>query len=248
MTPTRICALPDHILQSAVCAWPDKDVTWTLVALIPGVSEEAMHEAVSWGFSQWEKVCGIKARYIETARTARVLVGSRRIDGSGRILAECELPCGMDQVRLWFDVGEQWLTDMSSRERGIILHDVAWHELGHALGLGHAPQGSNNVMAPVYNPAVDNAGSWDRAESTMRYGPPIPVVVPPPVIPTPIPSPGGNPVDFKTVFGLLISLLSQPWFQEFLTKLASKPSLRADGSGPTLEEFQAALNEYQRAA
>ena len=49
-------------------------------------------------------------------------------------------------------------------------------------------------------------------------------------------------------FTALASLLAQPWFQKFLEGFFAKQALRADGTGPTLEEFQQALADYQRTA
>ena len=264
------CRLPSHILQDRICRWPDNSVTWCVIQELPGVPLDRLEAAITWGLDQWAKVCDIKPRKVDTARSARILVGSRRIDGPTGILAECELPCGIPQVRLWFDVGERWTSDMTPQERAIVLPDVAWHELGHALGLGHAPQDTQNIMAPVYNWLVTDPGQWDIREAVVRYGrfvsPPIVPPIPTPPLP---PVPGGN-MDrdtlrariafFLTVakgltrltsatwddqlVGMLETAVSQYWILDFIILLMGKTG---PGASPlTVEEVVQALHQLQR--
>ena len=254
--PLSFCKHPEHMeMGGQLCRWPDGDITWTLIDLVPGVTEKGLHDAVAWGLEKWAAVCGVRPRYVGSAAEARILVGSRNIDGPGSILAECELPCGnVQQVRLWFDMGDNWTTDFNATDRRIIIEDVAWHELGHALGLGHAPQGSACIMAPVYNPAVKVPGGWDLEQSVSRYGqplpelpfPPTPVPVPTP-IPVPSPIPGGS-MDLATLIALLGKLAQSPWFIAFLTNLFKRQSILADGTPTTITIEQAvqALAETQR--
>ena len=200
------CLCPQHVLETAhLSQWPDPDLPWTLVDLVPGLSEEELQAAMTWALDQWAKVCGIKPRYVTRSRDARLLVGSRRIDGNGGVLAECQLPQGgMKQVRMWFDVLDQWTDDIDQQTRSIIVQLVGWHEAGHAIGLGHAPQGSPNIMAPTYSPRQLTAGVWDRSETVRRYGPPRPTA--PPSTPTPSPAPSGG---LMGNIGLIISLLAK---------------------------------------
>ena len=205
----RFCGTPPEAIALAdaqTCAWPDGNVPWAIVGDLPHITEQEMADAITWGLSMWAAVCNIKPVQITTARSARVLVGSRAIDHPGGILAETELPCGTSQVHLWFDTSEAWLTGFSAAERGILLAIVAWHELGHALGLGHAPDGSNNIMAPIYNPNTKKAGPWDIAEADKRYG----VAAVSPSTPTPslppVPVPTKPTIPGVDVNGLIAAL------------------------------------------
>lgn len=226
--PRRLCNCKEHVLAAlALSTWPDTDITWTITDLVPGMTEAELRRACGWGLAQWAKVCGVRPREVTDASQAKILVTCRRIDGGGGVLAECELPQqGSRRVRLWLDVGETWSTEIPSL-RAIILADVLWHEFGHALGINHAPQGSANVMAPVYNPAVKSAGSFDISESQRRYGRPV---VEPPTSPQPVPTPqpGGNGMGgllgFLAKIGPLLTQLAP--LIELFTKLSSDPNFK----------------------
>jgi hypothetical protein len=206
------CGTRESELDKAFIAqWPDGDVTWALVGLPPRVTEDELRNAVTFGMAKWAKVCKVQPREVTSARSARVLVTARSIDGPGSILAECELPGGQAQVRLWLDTNEEWSTQIPA-VRAIIMADVLWHELGHALGIGHAPQGSANIMAPIYNPAVMVPGPWDIEQAQERYGRPDVVPTPPVPQPTPVPpapTPGG--FDMGSFFMNLILNALKSW-------------------------------------
>ena len=124
-----------------------------------------------------------------------MLVTCRSIDGPGKVLAETELPCGGQKyVRMWFDVGENW----SDAE----FFQVGAHEFGHAIGIGHAPQGTPNLMQPFLDMSIKACGPWDLAEELKRYPKRVPTPAPPagPIPPAPpAPHGGGIFVDEATV-------------------------------------------------
>lgn len=184
-----LCRMPEHILQDAVCSWPDGRAPWTVMDSLPGMPDDVFLQNLKLGFDWWEPYCGIVSDYVTSAAQARVHVYCRRIDGGGGVLAQCELPCGrVDHVDMTIDVGERWLTELNPTQRGILLRLVVAHEAGHAFGMGHAPAGSPNLMAPAYNPATVGAGPWDVEQAVARYGRPVPK----PPTPTPIPTPGAT--------------------------------------------------------
>lgn len=210
---SSICTVPpEHLAyaEAQVCRWPDGNIPWAVVDELSGVRFDVLEIVLENAWGRWAKVCDIEPHYTVNARTARVLHGARRIDGPGSVLAECQLPCGgLRQVSMWFDLGERWGAPLSPRDQGIILELVATHEIGHALGLGHAPAGSANIMAPAYNPKQLTFGEWDIYEARdRRYGapsgrrgtppypatpiPPPSIPIPPPVVP-PLPPPPAAP-------------------------------------------------------
>lgn len=218
--PFRFCGCKESALFAAALAmWPDRDLPWTIVESLPRIDPDDLKAAMTRALSRWAAVCGIQPRYTDTAREARLLVGSRAIDGPGRVLAECELPMpGVRQCRMWFDVGDDWALDLNQAGRRIVLELVGWHEAGHGLGLGHAPDGSANVMAPIYNPKQLTAGPWDVAQLQARYGKPAPVVPTPVPQPNPIPEP--NPSG--GIMGNLAALLKMlAQLQPIITWLAN---------------------------
>lgn len=186
-----VCGMPEQIVMNAVCSWPDKKVPWTVMDSLPGMPDDVFLQNLALGFDWWKPYCGVQPSYVTSASQARLLVYVRRIDGANGILAQCELPCGASQVKMTLDVSEPWLTELSPAQRGILLRLVVAHEAGHGYGMGHAPAGSKNLMAPAYNAAIAGAGPWDLAESMMRYGYPIPKP-PTPTPPTNPPTPGKN--------------------------------------------------------
>lgn len=248
MTP--FCKNSEMITLSAMglSQWPDGAIPWAITDLVPSMNEAELRRACEWGFRQWAIVCNVKPQEVEVAGKARVLITCRKIDGPGGVLAECELPQpGMRYVRLWLDVGEQWSSELPSI-RAIYLANVLWHEFGHALGMGHAPDRSRNVMAPVYDPSVTVAGQWDIGQSQQRYGRPVTVPPPVPSTPTPAtPAPGGNGMGnffVKLLMNFAKQWLEkaiadgslQKWLEELLKKLAG-------GGIATVEQLGDAMTE-----
>jgi len=167
----RVCGVPDHIGAGRICQWPDPALPWTITDLVPGISEAEMVKAMEWAAAQWATVCGLEPVYVDRARDARLIITAQRLDGPSGTLADCMLPCGgISQAVMRLDLSEAWTASMSEGQRRVVLPMVLWHEMGHGIGLSHAPQGSMNVMAPVYNPRVSGAGSYDVEEAIRRYG------------------------------------------------------------------------------
>jgi hypothetical protein len=176
----RICSLPDTMpLGTNVCKWPDVNITWDIVADIKGLSRGQVQEGITEALNRWSKVCGIKPVFTPGNPNARILVGSRGIDGPMGVLAESELPCGgVRQCRQWYDNGEPWaMFNGPGNANQIDFIRVSMHELGHALGMNHI--GAGNLLAPTYSQSIWTAQSGDIAEMVARYGQPTPVTPPP---------------------------------------------------------------------
>ncbi|OWY60495.1 hypothetical protein B7486_68875, partial [cyanobacterium TDX16] len=104
-------------------------------------------------------------------------VTSQRLDGPGRVLADCMLPCGSGGSRrttltMRIDNSESWAPDD--------LLAVVAHELGHGWGLGHLKEG--NLMQPYYTRKIRTPQAGDAFEMVRRYG--RQVTPPPPPPPT----------------------------------------------------------------
>ena len=179
------CNTPDAVAL-AISQWPDPDFPWTITDIVPGMKESELRMALEFAARQWQHTCGIKPRETINGNEARLLVTCRRIDSHLGVLAECELPTGQRRVRLWLDISETWNT-LIPAVRAISLASVLWHEMGHAIGIGHAPERSENIMAPQLNERIIVPGIFDKNESQRRYGKPATVPTPPPT-----PTPGGN--------------------------------------------------------
>jgi hypothetical protein len=143
--------------------WPDSRLSWTLMDEVTGISYEDLKAAADIGLNGWRTCSGLEPVFTNSARDARLLIYAARLDGPGRVLADCELPMGQSQVKMRLDISEDWVAKIK-------LPVVIRHEGGHGAGLGHAPGGSINWMAPQYNPSVLAAGAWDTQEMIGRYG------------------------------------------------------------------------------
>ena len=185
-----------------LCKWPTADVPWTLTELLPGYTEHEMVQLLQPYFAKWDRV---KVGYVQSASVARVLVGCRFIDGQNGVLADCYLPCGnVRTVKLQFDVGDNWTPEK--------LGQTAFHEMGHGIGISHAPPNSNNIMAPSLNMAIKGLGEFDRAEQAKRYSE---IIVPKPSPPTGGSGMGGL-LDLLKKIGPILDLFKDPRFLELI--------------------------------
>lgn len=172
------CACCRHIrLESdAVYQWPRGTVvTWHLDRLTVAVdrSPKGIEQALRAAARRWAAACGVQIRQVKEPSQARVLVrfdpidGNSQVEGNGPILGETELPIegrADAQHLMRLDVDEDWTAHS--------LVTVATHEFGHALGVGHAPEGTTAVMGPYYDPELTELQPWDVAEARRRYGRP----------------------------------------------------------------------------
>lgn len=200
----RVCGVPDHFGSGSLCKWPDGDIRWTVVAVLPGFSEEEFTDCARRALDILAGVCGITPRFVESASQARILVGVRQIDGRMGVLAESELPCGqVRQCRQWYDTGESWVVSDNPPSNKIDLLRVMLHELCHALGMPHISDG--NLMAPTYSRDINRPQTGDVAELQRRYGRPKTRPSEPPPAEKPN-TPGGDLMN-AILRGLLLSVL-----------------------------------------
>lgn len=121
-----------------------------------------------------------------------------RIDGPSSVLADCELPVdGRSACQMRFDVGDNYVLQLTPQVRGILYPNVGRHELGHGDGLPHSRR-PNALMAPYYAQAVTHPLDDDdipryraRYETRVSETPPGPAPIPP--VPTPVPTPTPTP-------------------------------------------------------
>jgi len=174
MSLVRVCNVPDHAGTGSVCKWPDPNVGIALMQVPPGVSEAGFSQAVDWVIEQWNTACGVKMAWAAQAFKARILIYTRKIDGPAGVLAESELPCGpVKQCKQWYDSSEKWDVRWPPTGDGISLYLTLLHEVGHAIGISHAPDGTVAVMAAFLNSSLRALQPWDIAQGQRRYGKPV---------------------------------------------------------------------------
>lgn len=179
LSAPRFCALHDRLPQTAgVCKWPDGNIPYFVKDAFAGISLEKTWEAFDWALGEWAKAGKLKPARATSAASARIVAGIAKIDGPNGVLAQSYLPCGNTrQTPQEYDTAEAWSNEWFCRI-------VVLHELGHALGIPHAP-GKGSIMSPYYDPALKSLQAWDVAEIVKRYGAATPT-------PDPIPTPGNK--------------------------------------------------------
>jgi hypothetical protein len=215
---TPRCGMPDtpqHVIGKP--HWGLETVTWHLTHYPTGVglTNAIVDQAIGQAFANWSAVCGLSFRQVKTVNEANIVMGVGRgrradFDGPSGTLAWMQLPNRDDyrgQVQGLFDADENWVIS----GRGILLVNVACHEIGHALGLMHSRRG-DQLMSPTYSSQVSKPLAEDAQRAVELYGPPKQAPTPPIT-----PAPGDHKVR------VLIQLDDDP-SQQYIGDLAKRPS------------------------
>ena len=207
LSAIRFCQLPElfSLDAAALNKWGKSIITWKLSsnATLPGFQLVDLVDVFKWAFSQW--AVHTQLVFNSTALQADITITTGNIDSPGNTLAWSELPgpnAIHQKLTQKFDSSEPFVFSSNPPPNRIDLGAVACHEIGHALGLSHAPVSSRALLAPIYNPPVRLPQSWDITEIQRRYGPVIngptidPIVPVPPSVPIPPtgPSPPLSPI------------------------------------------------------
>ena len=132
-------------------------LTYTFGFISPKMSRERFREAVERALAEWSRYVQVDFSYTTEPNMARNLNflfasgfhgDSFPFDGPGKTLAHTFYPAGVNAEPiagdLHFDADENWQNGVDPDFYSVVLH-----ELGHALGLGHADR-PNSVMYPYY--------------------------------------------------------------------------------------------------
>lgn len=180
------CGTHEPFSADLVKAWRKRTILWSVQGRLPTVSASQFREAVAGALASWEDVCGLRFAEAEAGVAPDVLITAARIDGPSQVLAWSELPDGSDRrLTQRYDTSEKYVVAERPARGMIDLVAVVCHEMGHALGLEHAPAGSGDLMAPTYAPGRRTPQPGDVARIQKLYGPAAPPV------PTPSPVPAG---------------------------------------------------------
>jgi hypothetical protein len=136
--------------------WAKTALTYRVANYVNGLARSAQDDIIDKAFALWTNVAALQINRCNSG-DCDILVSTGQgqkdnFDGPGGVLAWCYLPDGSDsQLLMEFDLDETWITD--SKQRGVLMLNVAAHEFGHALGLVHSTL-PGALMAPYYNPLV----------------------------------------------------------------------------------------------
>ena len=162
--------------EAVTARWNKPEIRWFVRNYLDGLQANQQEQIFAAAFDSWRPHGGLKHTRVTQERDADIVFFCSRIDGSGRVLAQAQLPPGNDQpIWLQIDTGEVWKVGGTPSGLEILLLNVVSHELGHNFGLDHT-QTRGQLMLPVYSPAVASPQQEDAA----RYGRLYPGSQPPP--------------------------------------------------------------------
>jgi len=159
--------------------------TWWLAGPLTRVGRDAIRRQAQAAFDAWSAVARVTGREAVSELAADLVIRVAQIDGRQGVLADCHLP-GPRQQLMRLDDSEAWTVQPGPDVDAALidLGRVLIHELGHFWGLGHAPPGSPNLMAPTYSRAVWLPQAWEVEAMQALYGRPD-APPPPPAPPAP---------------------------------------------------------------
>jgi len=152
------CGCPDFNLSSSKRSWGSNNLTYFIANRDDDLTKDVWDSLISEAFYSWSKVADMSFKKIESQDSANIVIniGSGKedhFDGPSGTLAWAYLPPRPDymgQLLMKFDTEELW---SDGNGVGMLLKNVAAHEIGHILGLGHSEKGGA-LMAPYYNKDV----------------------------------------------------------------------------------------------
>jgi len=134
--------------------WHKSDITYKFTSFTRDMSQQAQRSTIAAALKKWSDVVPLTFTEKQSGRVEmELLFASGRhascgaFDGQGGVLAHAFQPgYGSINGDVHFDDAEFFTVNSY---RGVNLEQVAVHELGHAIGLGHS-RDINAIMYPTY--------------------------------------------------------------------------------------------------
>ncbi len=162
------------------CSYPKNTLTYAFLNGTPDLSGNREQEIVRQAFDAWAGVTNLEFQEVGAAGSPDFRIAWRSgnhgdgsaFDGPSNTLAHAFFPppCGGPNAGdLHFDEAETWIDDPAGT--GILLLQVAIHEIGHLLGLSHS-QDEDAIMFAFYSPDRVNLAQDDVDGIQALYGVP----------------------------------------------------------------------------
>jgi predicted Zn-dependent protease len=150
------------------------------LAAANGFAPDDFETQLRRAFAAWSAAIPLEFRAVEDPATADIRVGTRRIDGAGRRVANTYIefssaPGRAERItrsEIHFDVAEKWAPGPTRKFGTFDLFYVALHEIGHALGLDDLAASTDAVMHPRYQRHLRDLQAGDIAGAQALYGSP----------------------------------------------------------------------------
>ena len=171
------CGCPDFNLDANPKKWLSNNLTYCIVNRDEDLKPQIWDDLIAEAFLSWSRVANMKFTKVDHRQSANVVVDigtgqSSHFDGPMGTLAWAYLPPKHNydgQLLMKFDTDEVWIKDTS--QQGTLLRNVAAHEIGHILGLGHSSV-DTALMAPYYSAGVFCPQEDDITRIQNLYGKP----------------------------------------------------------------------------
>lgn len=116
----------------------------------------------------WMDVCGIELTEVPITQ-AQIVITWADLDGRGKTLGQAYMPasgedmsaCGGPCGDIMIDWSEPWVE--------LFFYAVFLHELGHAIGIPHAPTSDGSNVLEAYYTGRTDLGPWDIEQAVLRY-------------------------------------------------------------------------------
>ena len=162
------------------CKYQRNDLTFAFLNGTPDLAGGREQDIVRQAFQAWEGVANLRFSEVQPNENPDFRIAWRSgnhgdgdgFDGAGNVLAHAFFPppCGGPNAGdMHFDEAETWIDDPTGT--GILLLQVAIHEIGHLLGLSHS-QDQSAIMFAFYSPDRVNLAQDDINGITTLYGSP----------------------------------------------------------------------------
>ncbi len=173
------CAVRADLVFDLETPARNPECRWFLENTLPRWARDDVRAALADAAACWPKIAGVTAEEVTTPDQADLIIRCVNLGGPYGVLADCELP-GPKIQHMRLDTSEEWVVKLGADvpKNMIDLNRVVRHEWGHFWGMGHAPQGSPNLMAPTYARTIWEPQSWEIQQMRQAYGIPKPPPAP----------------------------------------------------------------------